>query len=90
MAYIPYYMAQTTGVDGDVINTGNEGNYVYLVEGGILRFRDRPKYKYQVYEYRVTDYDGTTVDVGKDLMMEQAFMMPAHPVIVTGYFEPKN
>ncbi len=90
MAYIPYYMAQTTGVDGDVINTGNEGNYVYLVEGGILRFRDRPKYKYQVYEYRVTDYDGTTVDVGKDLMMEQTFMMPAHPVIVTGYFEPKN
>lgn len=87
IAYIPYYMAETTGVDGDLWNTYVEGNYVYLPEHVAMKFRDRPKLGYEAYDYQVTDYNGNLVEVHVNLMDKKRFSMPAYPVIVTGYFE---
>lgn len=89
LAYIPYYMAQTTGVEGDLQNTYNDGNYVYLPEGANMKFKDRPKFEYKIDEYKVTDYEGNPVDTKINLMESKGMIMPSHPVIVTGYYEPK-
>lgn len=89
LVYLPYYQAYTTGVDGDVVNKYGENNYVYLVEDGILRIKDKPKLDYEFVSYKVTDVDGNKVWVPEGSLSDNEVPMPAKPIVVTGYFEKR-
>lgn len=89
MAYIPYFQVFTTGVDGDLVNDYSGEHYVYLPEGGIVKFRDRPKFEYIAYKYVVTDFAGRELDLSQDILDDKRLSMPGYPITVTGYYEPK-
>jgi len=90
LAYVPYFMAYTTGEYGDLWNQFNYTNYVYLPEGAGFNIYDRPNLGYDYVKNGVTDFDGNEIDVEKSSDTDITIYMPGEPIIVTGYFEPEK
>ncbi|MBE5954483.1 MAG: hypothetical protein E7257_10110 [Lachnospiraceae bacterium] len=86
---LPYYQMHTTGVNGDVVNSFAENNYVYVMEGGKVKFKDKPKLEYEFTKYVVTDQEGNYVSVPGAWLNENSIPMPGEPVVITGYFEER-
>ncbi len=89
LAYVPYFMAYTTGEYGDLWNQFNYTNYVYLPEGAGFGIYQRPNLGYDYVKNGVTDYHGNAIDVEKSSATDITIYMPGEPIIVTGYFEPE-
>ncbi|MBO5387524.1 MAG: hypothetical protein J6A59_05215 [Lachnospiraceae bacterium] len=90
LAYVPYFMAYTTGEYGDLWNQFNYTNYVYLPEGAGFGIYQRPNLGYDYVKNGVTDFDGNEIDVEKSSDTDITIYMPGEPIIVTGYFEPEK
>ncbi|MBQ8166278.1 MAG: hypothetical protein IJZ96_04485 [Lachnospiraceae bacterium] len=90
LAYVPYFMAYTTGEYGDLWNQFNYTNYVYLPEGAGFGIYQRPNLGYDYVKNGVTDFDGNEIDVEKSSATDITIYMPGEPIIVTGYFEPEK
>ena len=86
LAYVPYFMAYTTGEYGDLWNQFNYTNYVYLPEGAGFGIYQRPNLGYDYVKNGVTDFDGNEIDVEKGSATDITIYMPGEPIIVTGYF----
>lgn len=86
---LPYYQVYTTGVNGDVVNSFAENNYVYVMEGGKVKFKDKPKLEYNLAKYEVTNLEGNYVSVPGAWLKENSIPMPGEPVEITGYFEER-
>lgn len=90
LAYVPYFMAYTTGEYGDLWNQFNYTNYVYLPEGAGFGIYQRPTLGYDYVKNVVTDLDGNEIDVEKSSDTDITIYIPGEPIIVTGYFEPEK
>lgn len=86
---LPYYQVHTTGVNGDVVNSFAENNCVYVMEGGKVKFKDKPKLEYEFTKHVVTDLEGNYVSVPQAWLNENSIPMPGEPVVITGYFEER-
>lgn len=86
---LPYYQVYTTGVDGDVVNHFGDNNYVYVMEGGSVKFKDKPKLDYDLTKYQVTDLEGNAIAVPKARLDDENIKMQAQPIVITGYFEER-
>lgn len=89
MAYVPYYLAYTTGDNGQLYCDSQEGTMVYLPQGGTLSIFSSPNTYYQLSSYSVIDYKGNEMDSYNAKYADYEVLMPAHPIKVMGYFELK-
>ncbi len=97
MLYLPYYQAETKGVNGKLfslygINTIEEENFIYVIEGSKVKLVEDRTTKREVESFEVKKSDGTTVSDEVDVFddpeyySKPAFIMPAYPVEITGYY----
>lgn len=100
MLYLPYYRAETKGEDprGDVYSVYGLGRvekerYIYVIEGSKVKIEETSAIGAEVVRYEVKKIDGTIASTDEvnvfedpDYYHQPAFVMPAYPIEITGYY----
>ncbi len=100
MLYLPYYRAETKGEDprGDVysvygLGTIEKEQYIYVIEGSKVKIEETSAIGAEVVRYEVKKTDGTIASTDEvnvfedpDYYHQPAFVMPAYPIEITGYY----